>query len=147
MKQIFKILFLLLYISIQAQEYPKIANNLQQTVNVEIQSDFNEITKIHLDLIFNDLISSNEFSKKQVTILRNYEFLRNYRFSNKVYSFETVEKSGIQMAIANLVVFWRMDVSSEKAHYEIFLSHSEGNTKKIAYFFVLEKGNWKLIRK
>ena len=34
-----------------------------------------------------------------------------------------------------------------KAHYEIFLSHSEGNTKKIAYFFVLEKGNWKLIRK
>lgn len=138
---------MLLYVSIQAQEYPKIANNLQQTVNVEIQSDFNEITKIHLDLIFNDLISSNEFSKKQVTILRNYAFLKNYRFSNKVYSFETVEKSGIQMAIANLVVFWRMDVSSEKAHYEIFLSHSEGNTKKIAYFFVLEEGNWKLIRK
>jgi len=147
MKQIFKIFFLLLYVSIQAQEYPKIANNLQQTVNVEIQSDFNEITKIHLDLIFNDLISSNEFSKKQVTILRNYAFLKNYRFSNKAYSFETVEKSGIQLAIANLVVFWRMDVSSEKAHYEIFLSHSEGNTKKIAYFFVLEEGNWKLIRK
>ena len=37
-----------------------------------------------------------------------------------------------------------MDLTSDRAHYEFYLSTSEVKTQKLSYLFVLEQDKWKL---
>lgn len=102
------------------------------------------ITKLHLNLIFTALLQENKLSKNKIAILRNYEVLNDYSFSKDRYYFEVVDKAGIELNNVDKVLFWRMDLTSDRAHYEFYLSTSEVKTQKLSYLFVLEQGKWKL---
>lgn len=60
------------------------------------------------------------------------------------YSFEAMDKNAFNLFESNLILFWRMDVTSTKALYEFYVTKSENETQKLSYTFVLEKENWKL---
>jgi|TARA_B100000768_G_C11280367_1_gene378239 hypothetical protein len=138
MSKIIKIFFLIFILKL----YPNQFNKSQIAYGVELNQD---IVKSHLDIIFNELIKNQEFSKNQIIILNNYSFLENYSYSNGNYFFEAKEKSGINLDIANSLLFWRMDISTDEAHYEFYISHAENNTQKFSYKFILENGSWELI--
>lgn len=146
MKQILMFFFLQLCVITQAQDFPKIGKEMQQIASIEVKSDLKAITKIHLEMIFKDLIETKKFSKKQIAILDNYEVLKDFRFSTNGYSFEAIDKSAINLTFVNRLLFWRMDVTQNKALYEFYLSNSDNDTQKLSYAFVLEKETWKLIR-
>ena len=124
--------------------YPQQFTDNEITTNIELKSDIESIAKIHLDLIFTDLIKNDKFSKKQIVILNNYEVLKNYTFSKSDYLIEAKEKSGLNIATSNTLLFWRMDILSEKAYYEFYISHTEKETQKFSYKFLLENDIWKM---
>mgnify|MGYP006194176637 FL=1 len=144
MKQISLFLMLLLFLNANSQSFSDKENKQLSENNSYLEKT--SLTKLHLNLIFTELIKENKFSKNKIAILKNYQVLNNYAFSQNRYSFEVLDKAGIQLNNVNRIIFWRMDLSSDKAHYEFYLSTSEVNTQKLSYLFVLENGKWKLIQ-
>lgn len=135
---------LLLFLNANSQSFSDKENKQLSENNSYLEKT--SLTKLHLNLIFTELIKENKFSKNKIAILKNYQVLNNYTFSQNRYSFEVLDKAGIQINNVNRIIFWRMDLSSDKAHYEFYLSTSEVNTQKLSYLFVLENGKWKLIQ-
>lgn len=148
MKRIVIFIFLLLFsVKLSSQDAFLTTNkNTQQFANENLKSISSEITRIHLEMIFNDLIAKNHFSKKQVAILNNFQELVDFKMKTNGYSFEAMDKNAINLFAANRILFWRMDVTSSKALYEFYVTKSENDTQKLSYAFVLEKETWKIIR-
>lgn len=144
MKHILLLLMSLLFLNANSQSFSDKENKQLSENNSYLEKT--SLTKLHLNLIFTELIKENKFSKNKIAILKNYQVLNNYTFSQNRYSFEVLDKAGIQLNNVNRIIFWRMDLSSDKAHYEFYLSTSEVNTQKLSYLFVLENGKWKLIQ-
>ena len=144
MKHILLLLMSLLFLNANSQSFSDKENKQLSENNSYLEKT--SLTKLHLNLIFTELIKENKFSKNKIAILKNYQVLNNYAFSQNRYSFEVLDKAGIQLNNVNRIIFWRMDLSSDKAHYEFYLSTSEVNTQKLSYLFVLENGKWKLIQ-
>lgn len=142
MKQILLLLMSLLFLNANSQRFSDNENRQHSENNSYLEKT--SLTELHLNLIFTELLRENKFSKNKIAILRNYEVLNNYTFSKDGYSFEVVDKAGIELNNVDKVLFWRMDLTSDRAHYEFYLSTSEVKTQKLSYLFVLEQGKWKL---
>lgn len=144
MKQFFKIIVLLFCFNLQAQEKEKTAS---EHSNSGFQSDPQRATKAtiskeHLNAIFSDLIKREVFSEKNIKILNNYELLNDYRFINKSYSFEITDKAGLGLTNSNQIFFWRMDINSTKALYELYVKQSDSDNMKYEYSFELLNEKW-----
>lgn len=144
MKQILHLLLLLMFLDASSQSFSNSEN--QQLSDNSSHLEKVSITKSHLNSIFTELIKEKKFSNNRIAILKNYEVLKNYNFSNNGYSFEVLDKAAIQLNNVNRLLFWRMDISSDRAHYEFYLSTSDSDTQKLSYLFVLEGEKWKLIQ-
>ncbi|MEN8816026.1 MAG: hypothetical protein ABF274_04040 [Nonlabens sp.] len=105
------------------------------------------LTTQHLNLIFSDLIEKNLFSKNTVLILDNYDVLRDCKLQKKSYNFQVVDKSRLNRVNTNNILFWRMDVSDTKAHYEFYLNKSKAKSVKYDYRLQLKNGNWEILNK
>ena len=132
----------LLFLNANSQRFSDNENRQHSENNSYLEKT--SLTELHLNLIFTELLRENKFSKNKIAILRNYEVLNNYIFSKDGYSFEVVDKAGIELNNVDKVLFWRMDLTPDKAHYEFYLSTSEVKTQKLSYLFVLEQDKWKL---
>ena len=113
-------------------------------LSVTSKSDLVQITKAHLDGMCNALINKKAFSKSSIRILDNYGVLRGYQLNYKDYTFQVTDKSGVNSEVANQILFCKMDVVSNKTHYELNLENSETNNIKYAYFFESLNGKWNL---
>ena len=122
----------------------KMKNDSTHLNKLQNNNSIDYVTKTHLRMIFNDLIANNYFSKKQVAILNNFQELVDFKMKTNGYSFEAMDKNAFNLFESNLILFWRMDVTSTKALYEFYVTKSENETQKLSYTFVLEKENWKL---
>ena len=122
----------------------KMKNDSTHLNKLQNNNSIDYVTKTHLRMIFNDLIANNYFSKKQVAILNNFQELVDFKMKTNGYSFEAMDKNAFKFFESNLILFWRMDVTSTKALYEFYVTKSENETQKLSYTFVLEKENWKL---
>lgn len=144
MKQFFKIIVLLFCFSLQAQEKEKTESDYLNSV---LQSDTQRATKAtiskeHLNAIFSDLIKKKAFSEINIKILNNYEVLNDYRFLTKSYSFEVSDKAGFDISSSNQVLFWKMDINSTKALYELYVEQSDSGNMKYTYYFELINEKW-----
>lgn len=145
MKQIFKILFLLMCLHLNAQVHSKDQKSpTTSKTNVVEKSDLDINAKVHLEAIFSDLIQSKKLSKKKIEILNNYEFLNAFNLSTKGYSFASIEKSDLNINRANQIFFWRMDISTTTAHYEFYLTTNENVSEHFSYVFEFKEGKWNL---
>ena len=142
MKKILLLLMFLVVVNANSQRFSK--NENQQLSEHNNFLEKTSITKLHLNLIFTALMHENKFSKNKIAILRNYEVLNDYTFSRDRFSFEVVDKAGIAQNNVDKVLFWRMDLSSDKAHYEFYLSTAEVSNEKLSFLFILENGKWTL---
>ncbi|WP_432221852.1 hypothetical protein ACRASX_15315 [Flavobacterium sp. TMP13] len=135
--------FLILFFSVEYSHAGSLSKNYSQlTPNPLVNLNFKEVSKMHLDLIFSDLIDKNIFSKNKITILNSYVVLNGYQFQKDGYSFAVVEKSDLNIDQANQIFFWRMDVKATSAHYEFYLNQSNDITVKYEYLFELVNGQW-----
>lgn len=141
-----KIILLLFFsLNLSSQDSnTKMKNDSTHLNKLQNNNSIDYVTKTHLRMIFNDLIANNYFSKKQVAILNNFQELVDFKMKTNGYSFEAMDKNAFNLFESNLILFWRMDVTSNKALYEFYVTKSENETQKLSYTFVLEKENWKL---
>lgn len=100
----------------------------------------------HLNLIFQDLISKGKFSTTQVNILNNYDLLKSIRLEVGNHLFVTVDKETMISQKNNVILFWRMDVSLDYAHYELYIEDDTNQTIKYDYKFEFINNQWLLKR-
>ncbi|MFT7352754.1 MAG: hypothetical protein ACI9XR_002541 [Flavobacterium sp.] len=144
MKHFFRICILLLTGSIQSQQN----TNSTQLLSSQVYSDFkvedSNITKTHLNLIFAALLDKKTFTRNTINILNNYQVLKEYSLKKGSYTFQVTDKSGFNDNSTNNIIFWRMDVTDQKAHYEFFLSETNKQAIKYSFHLDLINGKWEI---
>lgn len=142
MKLVFKILLLFVCISMKAQKKVELSTVDRQNISSNEKLNDSNVYKEHLKLIFTNLIEKNAFSKKDITILDNYESLVGYNQNVTSYFFKAVNKGALNLENANQIFFWRMDVEKNKAFYELYVKQSETTNTKYSYHLELLRGKW-----
>lgn len=113
----------------------------EKNIQIECESTSEAVLQ-HLQSIFYDLTQQNILTSQKILLLDCYPILEGLKFQSNSFSFESVGKPDLNVASGNTIVFWRMDYSNEYAHYEFFLSTSEGNSLKMEYMFELRNNQW-----
>lgn len=112
--------------------------------SVSIQDQ--EVLSQHLQMMFDDLIQKNILTSKKILVLDCYPSLVGLQKNLGDYSFEAVGKPELNPSEGNTLVFWRMDLSEVRAHYEFFLGTSSQNSVRLEYFFEYVNNQWQLKR-
>lgn len=98
-----------------------------------------------LQMIFSDLVQKSVFTSNSVLILNTYPLLANQENSRVgQVSFEIVDKVEWLVENGNTIIFWRMDVSTNQAHFEFYLSFTETQSVKFEYKFEKIGNVWQL---
>lgn len=105
-----------------------------------------QVVSQHLQMMFDDLIQKNILTSKKILVLDCYPSLVGLQKNLGEYSFEAVGKPELNISEGNTLVFWRMDLFEEKAHYEFFLGTSTQNSVRLEYFFEYVNNQWQLKR-
>lgn len=95
-----------------------------------------------LQLIFSDLVQKRMVTSNRVLVLNSYPSLVNQNIRVGLISFETVEKADWNLEEGNTISFWRMDVSGNQAHFELYLSTLERESVRIEYKFEKLGNEW-----
>ncbi len=107
-----------------------------------IQTDYDSQL---LQMIFLDLVQKSVFSSDRVLILNTYPMLANQNNSRVgQVSFEIVDKAEWLVENGNTITFWRMDVSTNQAHFEFYLSFTDTQSVKFEYKFEKIGNEWKI---
>lgn len=104
-----------------------------------VQTD--DISRL-LQLTFSDLVQKRTVTSSRILVLNSYPSLANQNIRIGPISFETVEKADWNLEEGNTITFWRMDVSGNQAHFELYFSTLERESVRIEYKFQKIGNEW-----
>ena len=104
------------------------------------ESDADQVLQIIL-ADFASKLSVNEAAK--IVMLDTYNVLVNKRYTFNNINFVAGGKPEVANNNGVMLAFWRMDMSSTKAHIEFYYTNSKGQTTHHEYLLTKENAVWR----